>query len=112
MQLTDLINELTKPQHTTIYKYAICVGFILLLIAAILDKKGYEKPSAIAALVGLVITVASTTLAFSVSDQTVTVDYDIQRDKNYIYVNSHDDKMESAKLIKYPLSQIKINTIY
>ncbi len=98
MQLTDLINELTKPQDTTIYKYTLGIGLILLLIAAILDDKGYVKPSAITALAGFVITVASTPLAFTVDKRTVTVDYDIQRDKNYIYVNSHNDKMESAKL--------------
>lgn len=98
MQLTDLINELTKPQDTTIYKYMIGVGLILSLIGAILTDKGYGKPSAIIALIGIATVITAITLAADVNNQTVTVDYDLQRDKNHIYVNSHDDKMESAKL--------------
>lgn len=98
MQLTDLINELTKPQDITIYKYAVSIGLILFLIGAILDHKGYEFQSAISGIVGLAISITSILMAISVSNRTITVDYDLQRDKNHIYVNSHDDKMESAKL--------------
>lgn len=98
MQLTDLIDELTKPQDITVYKYAIGVGLILLLIGAILTDKGYEKFSAITALIGIATVITATTLVVDVNNRTVTVDYDLQRNKNYIYVNSHDDKMESAKL--------------
>lgn len=98
MQLTDLINELTKPQDITIYKYAVSIGLILFLIGAILDHKGYEFQSAISGIIGLAISITSILMAISVSNRTITVDYDLQRDKNHIYVNSHDDKMESAKL--------------
>jgi len=98
MQLTDLINELTKPQDITTYKYGMSIGLILFLIGAILDHKGYEFQSTISGIVGLAISIASILMAIVVSNRTVTVDYDLQRDKNYIYVNGHDDKMESAKL--------------
>lgn len=98
MQLTDLINELTKSQDTTMYKHAMGIGLILFLIGAILGHKGYEFQSAVSGMLGIAITITSILMAIAVSNQTVTVDYDLQRDKNHIYVNSHDDKMESAKL--------------
>lgn len=98
MQLTDLINELTKPHDTTIYKYAMGIGLILFLIGAILDHKGYEFQSAVSGIIGIATAITSMLMVIAVSNQTVTVDYDIQRDKNHIYINSHDDKMESVKL--------------
>lgn len=81
MQLTDLINELTKPQDITTYKYGMSIGLILFLIGAILDHKGYEFQSAISGIVGLAISIASILMAIVVSNRTVTVDYDLQRDK-------------------------------
>lgn len=98
MELTDLLSELTKPMLPTV---ALIISFLCIVIswavAIIAEKLNHTKIANVS--IGLVITAAIVTVAIVISlPSKPKLDYDLSRDKNYVYVNSHNDRLNSAKL--------------
>ena len=98
MELTDLLSELTKPMLPTV---ALIISFLCIVIswavAIIAEKLNHTKIANVS--IGLVITAAIVTVAIAISlPSKPKLDYDLSRDKNYVYVNSHNDRLNSAKL--------------
>ena len=98
MDFTDLLSELTKPllPTATLIISFLCI-VILWAVAIIADKLNHTKIANVS--IGLVAAMAIITIVTALSlPSKPKLDYDLSRDKNYVYVNSHNDRLESAKL--------------
>lgn len=98
MELTDLLSELTKPMLPTV---ALVISFLCIVIswavAIIAEKLNHTKIANVS--IGLVVAMAIVTIVTALSlPSKPKLDYDLSRDKNYVYVNSHNDRLNSAKL--------------
>lgn len=98
MDFTDLLSELTKPMLPT---KALVISFLVFLgvcIAAIIfEKLNFTNIAGVCA--GLSVVMAIITVVITVSQPSKTkYDYNLSRDKNYVYVNSHNNRMNSVKL--------------
>lgn len=99
MDLTDLITELKNPTMiSNIIIIGLCVFAGLLVLAIICESLEFSSGSwtftvlAIITMIGLIITCIAT------AGQKIKLDYDLSRDKNYVYLNSHNNNLKSAKL--------------
>lgn len=98
MDLTDLLSELTKPMLPT---KALVISFLVFLslciVAIVAEKLNFTNVAGVCA--GLSIAMAVVTVVITVSQPSKPkLDYDLSRDKNYVYIDSHNDRLESAKL--------------
>lgn len=98
MDLTDLLSELTKPLLPT---KALVISFLVFLslciVALIAEKRNFTNVAGVCA--GLSVAMAIVTVVITVSQPgKPKLDYDLSRDKSYVYVNSHNDRLNSAKL--------------
>lgn len=98
MELTDLLSELTKPLLPT---KALVISFLCLLVlwavALIADKTNHKTIANVC--ISLVVAMAIVSVAIAVTlPSKPKLDYDLSRDKSYVYINSHNDRLESAKL--------------
>lgn len=85
MDLTDLLSELTKPLLPT---KALVISFLVFLglciVAIIAEKLNFTNVAGVCA--GLSIAMAVVTVVITVSQPSKTkLDYDLSRDKNYVY---------------------------
>ena len=97
MDLTDLLSELTKPLLPTAMLIIsfLCI-VILWAIAIIAEKLNHTKIANVS--IGLVAAMAIVTIVTALSLPSKTkYDYDLRRDKNYVYIDSHNDRLNSAK---------------
>lgn len=99
MEFTDLITELKNPTMiSNIIIIGLCVFTGLLVLAIICESLEFSSGSltftvlAIITMIGLIITCIAT------AGQKIKLDYDLSRDKNYVYLNSHNNNLKSAKL--------------
>lgn len=99
MEFTDLITELKNLTTTdSIIIIGLCVFGASLLLAIICELLEFSSGSltftvlAIITMIGLIITCIAT------AGQKIKLDYDLSRDKNYVYLNSHNNNLKSAKL--------------
>ena len=99
MEFTDLITELKNPTMiSNIIIIGLCVFAGLLVLAIICESLEFSSGSltftvlAIITMIGLIITCIAT------AGQKIKLDYDLSRDKNYVYLNSHNNNLKSAKL--------------
>ena len=99
MQFIDLLSKLTTAPDTTAYRLATVTGLIFIVIGHILTKHGLVESGTSTAITGLALTIASIfMIAYVNSNKLVNIEYNLNRDKNYVYINSHNDRVESAKL--------------
>lgn len=69
----------------------------LCIVAIVAEKLNFTNVAGVCA--GLSVAMAVVTVVITVSQPgKPKLDYDLSRDKNYVYVNSHNDRLESAKL--------------
>lgn len=99
MEFTDLITELENPTMTSnIILIGLCVFGGLLVLAIICELLKFSLGSgtftvlAMITMVGLIITCIAT------AGQKTKLDYSLSRDKNYVYIDSHNNNLKSAKL--------------
>ena len=97
MEFTDLLSELTKTTATSdialISFGALCIAILLAVASESADftlGTGICTAIALIAMVSILIAVASSSKK--------TLDYELSRDKNYIYIDSHNNNLKSAKL--------------
>lgn len=99
MDLTELLSELKNPTMTSnIILIGLCVFGGLMILAIICELLKFSLGSgtftvlAIITMIGLVITCIAT------AGQKTKLDYNLSRDKNYVYIDSHNNNLKSAKL--------------
>lgn len=99
MEFTDLITELKNPTMiSNIIIIGLCVFTGLLVLAIICELLEFSLGSgtftvlAIITMIGLVITCIAT------AGEKTKFDYELSRDKNYVYIDSHNNNLKSAKL--------------
>lgn len=99
MEFTDLLSELTRPTtatHIVLISFGAFVGFLALAITFDSLKSTSVGASFTILALGSVVVMIITTI-YSASE-TVKYDYELSRDKNYIYIDSHNNNLKSAKL--------------
>lgn len=99
MEFTDLLSKLTNLTMTSnIILIELCVFGGLLVLAIICELLKFSLGSgtftilAIITMVGLIITCIAT------AGEKTKYDYELSRDKNYVYIDSHNNNLKSAKL--------------
>ena len=99
MEFTDLITELknlTTTDSIFIIGLFVFAGLIVLAIICELLKfslgSGTFTVLAIITMIGLIIT------CIAIAGKKTKLDYELSRDKNYVYINSHNNNLKSAKL--------------
>ena len=99
MEFTDLITELKNPTMiSNIIIIGLCVFAGLLVLAIICELLEFSSGSltftvlAIITMIGLIITCIAT------AGKKTKLDYELSRDKNYVYIDSHNNNLKSAKL--------------
>lgn len=99
MEFTDLITELKNLTTTdSIIIIGLCVFGASLLLAIICELlklslgSGAFTVLAIITMIGLIITCIAT------AGKKTKLDYELSRDKNYVYIDSHNNNLKSAKL--------------
>lgn len=99
MEFTDLITELKNLTTTdSIIIIGLCVLTGLLVLAIICESLEFSSGSltltvlAIITMIGLIITCIAT------AGKKTKLDYELSRDKNYVYIDSHNNNLKSAKL--------------
>lgn len=85
---------------------ALIISFLCIVIswavAIIAEKLNHTKIANVS--IGLVVAMAVVTVVITVSQPSKPkLDYDLSRDKNYVYIDSHNDRLESAKRTVYVL---------
>lgn len=99
MEFTDLITDLKNPTMiSNIIIIGLCVFAGLMVLAIIFEMLKFSLASgtftvlAIITMIGLIITCIAT------AGEKTILDYELSRDKNYVYIDSHNNNLKSAKL--------------
>lgn len=99
MDFTDLLSELKNLTMTSnIILIGLCVFGGLMVLAIICELLKFSSGSwtftvlAIITMIGLFITGIVT------AGEKTKYDYKLSRDKNYVYIDSHNNNLKSAKL--------------
>lgn len=99
MDFTDLLSELKNLTMTSnIILIGLCVFGGLMVLAIICELLKFSSGSwtftvlAIITMIGLFITGIVT------AGEKTKYDYELSRDKNYVYIDSHNNNLKSAKL--------------
>lgn len=99
MEFTNLLSELTNPTMTSnIILIGLCVFGGLIVLTIICELFKFSSGSwtfmvlAFITMIGLIITCIAT------AGQKTKLDYSLSRDKNYVYIDSHNNNLKSAKL--------------
>lgn len=99
MEFTDLITKLKNPTMiSNIIIIGLCVFTGLMVLAIIFEMLKFSLGSgtftvlAIITMIGLIVTCIAT------AGQKTILDYELSRDKNYVYIDSHNNNLKSAKL--------------
>lgn len=99
MDLTELLSELKILTTTdSIIIIGLCALGGLLLIGAICECMKFSLGSGICVILALITTAVIIITAISTAGQKSKLDYNLSRDKNYVYLNSHSSNLKSAKL--------------
>ena len=99
MEFTDLITELKNLTTTdSIIIIGLCVFGASLVLAIICELLKFALGSGTFTVLAIItILVIVGTCIFS-ADKKPKLDYELSRDKNYVYIDSHNNNLKSAKL--------------
>lgn len=99
MDFTDLLSELKNLTTTdSIIIIGLCVFGASLVLAIICELLKFSFGSGTFTILAiLTILVIVGTCIFS-ADKKPKLDYELSRDKNYVYIDSHNNNLKSAKL--------------
>ena len=99
MDLTELLSELeTLSTAGSVVLIGLCVLCAVIAIGIICELREFSLGSGICAILALITIVVLIVTAISSAGQKSKLDYDLSRDKNYVYLNSHSRDLRSAKL--------------
>lgn len=99
MEFTDLLSELKNLTTTdSIIIIGLCVFGASLILAIICELLKFSVGSGTFTVLAIItILVIVGTCIFS-ADKKPKLDYELSRDKNYVYIDSHNNNLKSAKL--------------
>lgn len=99
MEFTDLLSELKNLTTTdSIIITGLCVFGASLVLAIICELLKFSLGSGTFTVLAIItILVIIGTCIFS-ADKKPKLDYELSRDKNYVYIDSHNNNLKSAKL--------------
>ncbi len=99
MEFTDLLSKLKNLTTTdSIIIIGLCVFGTLLVLAIICELLKFSLGSGTFTVLAIItILVIIGTCIFS-ADKKPKLDYELSRDKNYVYIDSHNNNLKSAKL--------------
>jgi hypothetical protein len=99
MEFTDLLSKLKNLTTTdSIIIIGLCVFVTLLVLAIICELLKFSLGSGTFTVLAIItILVIVGTCIFS-ADKKPKLDYELSRDKNYVYIDSHNNNLKSAKL--------------
>lgn len=99
MEFTDLITELKNLTTTdSIFIIGLCVFAGLIVLAIICELLKFSLGSGTFTVLAIITMIALIITAISSAGQKTKLDYDLSRDKNYVYIDSHNNNLKSAKL--------------
>ena len=99
MDITELLSELkTLSTVGSIILIGICVLCAVILIGIICESLKFSLGTGICATLALATMGVLIITAIASSGEKSKLDYDLSRDKNYVYLNSHSYNLKSAKL--------------
>ena len=99
MEFTDLLSELKNLTTTdSVIIIGLCVFGASLVLAIICELLKFSLGSGTFTVLAIItILVIVGTCIFS-ADKKPKLDYELSRDKNYVYIDSHNNNLKSAKL--------------
>ena len=99
MEFTDLLSKLKNPTMTAnIILIGLCIFVGLIVLAIICECLKFSFGSGtftILAIITMLFIIG--TCIFTAGEKT-KFDYELSRDKNYVYIDSHNNNLKSAKL--------------
>lgn len=98
MDITELLSELkTLSTAGYIILIGLCVFGIVIVIGIICESLKFSLGTGICTTLALATMVVLIITAIASSGEKSKFDYDLIRDKNYVYLNSHSRDLKSAK---------------
>lgn len=99
MDITELLSELkTLSTAGYIILIGLCVFGIVIVIGIICESLKFSLGTGICATLALATMIVLIVTTIASSGEKSKLDYDLSRDKNYVYLNSHSRDLKAAKL--------------
>ena len=99
MNITELLSELeTLSTAGSIILIGLCVLCAVIVIGIICESLKFSLGTGVCATLALATMIVLIVTAIASSGEKSKLDYDLSRDKNYVYLNSHSRDLRSAKL--------------
>lgn len=98
MDITELLSELeTLSTAGNIILIGLCVFGAVIVIGIICESLKFALGTGICSILALTTMIILIVTAIASSGEKSKFDYDLIRDKNYVYLNSHSRDLKSAK---------------
>ena len=98
MDITELLSELeTLSTADSIILIGLCVFGAVIVIGIICESLKFSLGTGICATLALATMVVLIITAIASSDEKSKLNYNLSRDKNYVYLDSHSRDLKSAK---------------
>lgn len=99
MEFTDLITKLENPTMTSnIILIELCVFGGLLVLAIICELLEFSLGTGTFTFLAIVTMISLIITCIATAGQKTKYDYELSHDKNYVYIDSHNNNLKSAKL--------------
>lgn len=99
MEFTDLITELKNLTTTdSIFIIGLCVLAGLIVLAIICELLKFSLGSGTFTFLAIITMIALIITCIATVGKKTKLDYELSRDKNYVYIDSHNNNLKSAKL--------------
>ena len=99
MEFTDLITELKNLTTTdSIFIIGLCVFAGLIVLAIICELLKFSLGSGTFTVLAIITMIALIITCIATAGKKTKLDYELSRDKNYVYIDSHNNNLKSAKL--------------
>lgn len=98
MDFTELLSELkTLSTAGSVVLIGLCIFGGLLLLAILCESLKFSLGSGTCTILALITMIVIIITAIASAGQKSKLDYDLSRDKNYVYLDSHSRDLKSAK---------------
>lgn len=99
MDFTNLLSELKNPTMTSnIILIGLCVFGGLMVLAIICELLKFSLGSGTFTVLAIITMISLFITCIATAGEKTKYDYELSRDKNYIYIDSHNNNLKSAKL--------------
>lgn len=98
MDITELLSELeTLSTAGCIILIGLCVFGVVIVIGIICESLKFSRGTGICSILALTTMIVLIVTAIASFGEKSKLNYDLSRDKNYVYLNSHSRDLRSAK---------------